>query len=80
MNANNKKINESSQICNHYIEFDGNVSLPSHVREAATGFSHRIRTEFHDRILQIILYGSYAGGDYHAESDVDILALTTDES
>lgn len=80
MNADNQKINESSQIYNHYIEPNGNVSLPSHVREAVAVFSHRIRTEFHNRILQIILYGSYARGDYHAESDVDILILTTDES
>ncbi|MCL1816752.1 MAG: nucleotidyltransferase domain-containing protein [Clostridiales bacterium] len=28
-----------------------------------------------DRLLKIILYGSYARGDYNSDSDVDIMAL-----
>lgn len=31
-----------------------------------------------DRLDRVILYGSYARGDFHAESDVDFLVVLTD--
>lgn len=33
------------------------------------------RLVYGERIVKIILYGSYARGDYNSESDVDIVAL-----
>lgn len=33
-----------------------------------------------DRLDQVILYGSYARGDFHAESDVDYMIVLFDES
>ncbi|GAB2516385.1 nucleotidyltransferase domain-containing protein [Spirosoma aerophilum] len=32
-----------------------------------------------DRLAQVVLYGSYARGDYHKESDVDYLVVLQDE-
>lgn len=32
-----------------------------------------------DRLGRVILYGSYARGDFHAESDVDYIAVLTDD-
>ena len=32
-----------------------------------------------DRLVKIVLYGSYARGDFHEESDVDYLVLLKDE-
>lgn len=32
-----------------------------------------------DRLDRIILYGSYARGDFHAESDVDFMVVLTDQ-
>ncbi|GAB3490870.1 nucleotidyltransferase domain-containing protein [Spirosoma knui] len=32
-----------------------------------------------DRLAQVILYGSYARGDFHAESDVDYLVVLNDD-
>ena len=40
----------------------------------------RIRTAFGSKVLKIILYGSYARGDYDSESDVDILVIVDDEN
>lgn len=38
----------------------------------------RIRETFGDKVKKIILYGSYARGDYNKESDVDILVVVDD--
>lgn len=33
-----------------------------------------------DRLDQVVLYGSYARGDFHAESDVDFLVVLRDNT
>ena len=38
----------------------------------------RIRTMFGSRVIKIVLFGSYARGDYDNESDVDIFVLVND--
>ncbi|MCK4762661.1 MAG: nucleotidyltransferase domain-containing protein [Candidatus Aminicenantes bacterium] len=35
---------------------------------------------FYDKLAKIILYGSYARGDYDDDSDVDIIALIDDDN
>lgn len=40
-------------------------------------FSHGIRNILGNKLTKIILYGSYARGDYNENSDVDIMVLTT---
>ena len=40
----------------------------------------RIRELFGERVLKIILYGSYARGDYNEESDIDIMVIVDDEN
>lgn len=37
----------------------------------------KMRTLFGDSLVQVILYGSYARGDYQSESDIDIMILTS---
>jgi len=37
--------------------------------------SKNIQNEFGERLNTIILYGSYARGDYNDESDIDIMVL-----
>ncbi|MCA1915138.1 nucleotidyltransferase domain-containing protein [Methanospirillum hungatei] len=54
--------------------------LPPSIKEAIIRFACKIKDEFPEKIVQIILYGSYARGDFHQGSDVDILVLTTDDS
>jgi len=34
-----------------------------------------LKTLFGEKLKRVILYGSYARGDFHEESDVDIMAL-----
>lgn len=40
-------------------------------------FSRQVKRILGDKLSKVILYGSYARGDYRANSDVDIMVLTT---
>ncbi len=40
----------------------------------------RIRELFGEKVLKIILFGSYARGDYNEESDIDIMVIVDDEN
>ena len=42
--------------------------------------SKKLRKKFGDNIVKIILFGSYARGDYSAESDIDLLLIVKDDS
>jgi predicted nucleotidyltransferase len=39
-----------------------------------------LRAQYGPRLHQLILYGSYARGDFHDESDMDFLLILTDET
>ena len=38
----------------------------------------KLKAVFHEKLDRIILYGSYARGDYNDESDIDIIVLIHD--
>jgi predicted nucleotidyltransferase len=40
----------------------------------------KIKDSFGEKVVKIILYGSYARGDYDKESDIDILVIVDDEN
>ena len=40
-------------------------------------FSRQVKRILGDKLSKVILYGSYARGDYRENSDVDIMILTT---
>lgn len=46
-------------------------TLSQEVKQALTGL-------YGDRLDQVILYGSYARGDFHSESDVDYMVVLKD--
>ncbi|HCT92807.1 MAG TPA: toxin [Lachnospiraceae bacterium] len=41
--------------------------------------THIYRSVYGSDLVQVILYGSYARGDYHQDSDVDIVAIVQGE-
>ncbi len=47
--------------------------------EILKSLEQRLFSIFGSKLKKIILYGSYARGDYDLESDVDILMVTEDE-
>ncbi|MBC7408685.1 MAG: nucleotidyltransferase domain-containing protein [Arcicella sp.] len=42
-------------------------------------FTETMKNHYGDRLSKIILYGSYARGDFNEESDIDFLVLLNDE-
>jgi predicted nucleotidyltransferase len=42
-------------------------------------FKETMQELYGDRLAKIVLYGSYARGDFHEESDVDFLVVLNDE-
>ena len=41
--------------------------------------SKKIKEKFGEKVANIILFGSYARGDYSEESDIDILIIVKDK-
>ena len=42
-------------------------------------FTETMKNHYGDRLSKIILYGSYARGDFNEESDIDFMVLLNDE-
>lgn len=51
------------------------LQLPAAVRSTLDAFAAGLRERFGPRLLAIRLFGSYARGEAHEESDVDCLVL-----
>lgn len=49
--------------------------MPNTVRSIIYGFSVQLRTLLKNDLSKIILYGSYARGDFQEDSDVDVMIL-----
>ena len=50
--------------------------MPNNVNEEIQKFIIEVKKILGDRLKKVILYGSYARGDYNKKSDVDIMILT----
>ena len=51
--------------------------MPETVKLAVSQFSRELKRMLGERLVRVVLYGSYARGDYNEHSDVDIMILTT---
>jgi predicted nucleotidyltransferase len=51
------------------------LSLPSAVSAALERFERALRGRFGGRLRELTLFGSYARGEAHEESDVDVLVV-----
>jgi len=49
--------------------------LPDNIQQALTETRSRLTDLYAQRLREIILFGSYARGDYAAGSDIDLLVL-----
>lgn len=52
------------------------IFMPSSINKIIEEFTNKVKLLLGDRVKRIILYGSYARGDYNKDSDIDIMILT----
>lgn len=52
--------------------------LPPAIRLALTEYAERLRGVFGQRVVELRLFGSYARGEAHEDSDVDVLVVIDD--
>lgn len=50
-------------------------TIPASLRPALEAYAGRLRALFGDRLRELRLFGSYARGEAHEDSDVDVLVL-----
>ena len=52
-----------------------NDNMPETVKHAVSQFSREVKRMLGERLVRVVLYGSYARGTYHDNLDVDIMVL-----
>lgn len=50
--------------------------MPNNIQKIVNDFLEEVKRILGNRLKKIVLYGSYARGDYNNSSDVDIMILT----
>jgi predicted nucleotidyltransferase len=49
--------------------------MPIAIQDVVHMFARDMRNVFGDKLVRVIVYGSYARGDYTKDSDVDVMVL-----
>jgi predicted nucleotidyltransferase len=57
---------------------DSQIKTRAELNIVLDEFTARIKSIFGNRLEKVILFGSYARGDYEKESDVDLMLLVRD--
>lgn len=50
--------------------------MPDSIISILYGFTRQIKNMLGSNLSKVIVYGSYARGDYHENSDIDVMILT----
>ncbi len=50
--------------------------MPNNIQKILNDFLEEVKEILGNRLKKIVLYGSYARGDYNKNSDIDIMILT----
>ena len=63
------------RYANWGILIRGSDYMPENIRNIIYRFSQELRRILGDKLTKIIVYGSYARGDFRENSDIDIMIL-----
>ena len=62
-------------MCYTIVELEV-ICMPNTIQKVLNDFLEEVKTILGNRLKKIVLYGSYARGDYNKSSDIDIMILT----
>ena len=54
--------------------------MPDNIRDIACSFAKQVREVYGSSLKRVLVYGSYARGDYKNNSDIDIMILVDAET
>lgn len=57
-----------------------NLNIPKSEKKLLDNFLVNLKNKFGSKIEGVILFGSKAKGDWHEDSDIDLLVLTRDQN
>lgn len=60
-------------------ETNASVAINPVIAPIVHEFKAALQTMYGDRLRDVVLYGSYARGDYEEESDIDLMIILNDE-
>lgn len=62
--------------CTNLLDINiGSDCMPENIRNIIYRFSQELRHILGDKLTKVIVYGSYARGDFRENSDIDIMIL-----
>jgi predicted nucleotidyltransferase len=65
-------LSEFSDVC---VNDNGDGNMPVLVRDLLYEFAKDMQRLFGEKLSRIVVYGSYARGDYTKDSDIDVMVL-----
>ena len=63
------------RVKNDIFRNAGGASMPEKIHDIVYKFAQQIRGIYGDSLKKVVVYGSYARGDYQKNSDIDIMIL-----
>ena len=70
-----QKLINQVVLIDYTIIILGSDYMPENIRNIIYRFSQELRRILGDKLTKIIVYGSYARGDFRENSDIDIMIL-----
>jgi predicted nucleotidyltransferase len=68
-------LDRSSEVVKRWIMVNGPATLQSDAQSISASAVSNLLASFGERLVAVVLYGSRARGDFHDESDWDLLLL-----
>ncbi len=68
----------SESAVDRYLRYSSAINIMDNRKKVLDEFVRHVRERYGDRIERLIVFGSYARGDYGEDSDIDVLVVVKD--